>query len=134
MLKAGYNFKVAEHFMASEKSEFVFAWRKICLKFCKKRKTFIFYFFNVMASGGLYSIFILDPSLRILITWYKLHVINYISFLDINQSAKYILELYTRIQIQINQLLIFIKQFSPLPVFEPRTFQVPSRWLTNEPS
>ena len=36
------------------------------------------------------------------------------------------LELYICIQIQINQLLIFIEKLSPLPGFEPRTSQVPS--------
>ena len=47
------------------------------------------------------------------------------------QSAEYIFELYIRIQIQINQLLIFIKKFSPLLGFEPHTYQVPSRCATN---
>ena len=39
--------------------------------------------------------------------------------------------LYICIQIQINQLLIFIEKFSPLPGFEPQTSQVPSRCATN---
>ena len=47
------------------------------------------------------------------------------------QSAKYILELYICIQIQINQLLIFIEKFLPLPEFEPRTSRVTSRCVTN---
>ena len=37
------------------------------------------------------------------------------------------MELYIHIQIQINQLLIFIEKLSPLPGFEPRTSQVPSQ-------
>ena len=41
------------------------------------------------------------------------------------QSSKYLLELY--IQIQINQLLIFIEKSSPLTGFEPRTSRV-TRW------
>ena len=35
------------------------------------------------------------------------------------------------IQIQINQLLIFIEKFSPLPGFEPRTSRLPSPCATN---
>ena len=45
--------------------------------------------------------------------------------------AAFILELYIRIQIRINQLLIFTEKFSPLPGFEPRTSPVPSRYATN---
>ena len=47
------------------------------------------------------------------------------------QGAEYILELYIGIQIQINQLIILIEKLSPLPGFEPRTSQVPSRCATN---
>ena len=42
-----------------------------------------------------------------------------------------ILELHIRIQIWIDQLLIFTEKFSPLPGFEPRTSPVPSRYATN---
>ena len=47
------------------------------------------------------------------------------------QRDEYILELNIRIQIQINQLLIFIEKFSPLPGFEPQTSRVPSWCATN---
>ena len=49
------------------------------------------------------------------------------------QSAEYILELYIPIQIQINQLLIFVEKLSPLPGFEPRTSQVPSQCASSYP-
>ena len=42
-----------------------------------------------------------------------------------------VFESHIRIQIQINQLIIFMEKFSPLPGFEPRTSRVPSRCATN---
>ena len=39
--------------------------------------------------------------------------------------------IYIHIQIWINQLLIFIENFFPLPGFEPRTSRVPSQCATN---
>ena len=57
--------------------------------------------------------------------------LSFHSISTICQSAEYILELCIRIQIQINQLLIFTEKFLPLPGFEPRTFLVPSRYAIN---
>ena len=53
------------------------------------------------------------------------------SISTICQSAEYILELYIRIQIWINQVLIFIEKFSPLSGFEPQTSRVPCLCATN---
>ena len=39
--------------------------------------------------------------------------------------------LFIRIQVRINQLLIFIEKLSPLMAIEPRTSQVPSRCAAN---
>ena len=74
-----------------------------------------------------------------LTTFYGLYITNYRSSWYIHllwaasicQSAKYILELYIRIQFRTIQLLIFTEKFSPLPEFEPRTSPVPSWYATN---
>ena len=58
------------------------------------------------------------------------HILQ-ITIFHICQSAEYILELCMCIQIQINQLIVFIEKLSPLSGFEPRTSRVPSRCATN---
>ena len=47
------------------------------------------------------------------------------------QSAHIESWLYAVFKFEFNQLLIFIEKFSPLPVFEPGTSPVPSRYATN---
>ena len=54
-------------------------------------------------------------------------VIGWTIIVSIIYSIIYILELHVCIQIWINQLLLFIEKFLPLPGFEPQTSRVPSR-------
>ena len=57
----------------------------------------------------------------------------YISVIITHTIKNYISSCYRPSVGSFRVLLIFVINLFPLPGFEPRTFRVPSRWLTNEP-